>query len=284
MMTVIEAINLSTDYLAKKNIESPRINAEHLLAHILKCKRLNLYLSFDRPLKEDEVNQYRVLLLRRSKAEPLQYIIGNVEFYGLEFDVNPAVLIPRPETELLVEKIIERIKGETNLRILDVGTGSGNIAIALAKNLVDCNIIGIDISSDALKIAQLNADKNEVANKILFKEIDILNVDYFENESFNLIVSNPPYISVNDYQQLRPELAVYEPRIALTDNGDGLKFYRGISEKAQALLTGNGKLYFEIGMGQSGAIARIMEENLFKDIRIDKDYSNIDRIISGVKK
>src|SRR3990172_8316041 len=114
MMTVIEAINLSTDYLAKKNIESPRINAEHLLAHILKCKRLNLYLSFDRPLKDDEVNNYRELLVRRSKAEPLQYIVGNVEFYGLEFDVNPAVLIPRPETELLVEKIIQNLKDENN--------------------------------------------------------------------------------------------------------------------------------------------------------------------------
>jgi len=283
MMTVIEAINLSTDYLAKKNIESPRINAEHLLAHILKCKRLNLYLSFDRPLKDDEVNNYRELLVRRSKAEPLQYIVGNVEFYGLEFDVNPAVLIPRPETELLVEKIIQNLKDENNLRILDVGTGSGNIAVALAKNIVNCEIIGIDISKEALKIAQTNAEKNGVSDKISFKKMDIFNTDNFTDGSFNILVSNPPYISIEEYPQLRPELIVYEPRVALTDNADGLQFYRSISEKAQSLLKENGKIYFEMGMGQASAIAKILEENSFRDIRIDKDYSNIERIISGVK-
>ena len=134
MLTVLEAINLSTEYLTKKDIESPKLNAELLLAHILNCKRLDLYLSYDRPLDENETNKYRDFIKRRGKCEPLQYIIGSVEFYGLEFKVNPSVLIPRQETEILIETILETVSKENDLRILDIGTGSGIIAICLAKH------------------------------------------------------------------------------------------------------------------------------------------------------
>ena len=153
MITVLESINLSSDYLKNKGIESPRINAELLLAHVLNCKRLNLYLSFEKPLSEEEIIKYKELLKRRIKFEPLQYIIGKVEFYGIDFMVNPSVLIPRQETEILVETIIRQYDKYDTLRILDIGTGSGNIAVSLAKNLDNSFITGIDISEDALKIA-----------------------------------------------------------------------------------------------------------------------------------
>ena len=172
MLTVLEAINKSTGYLKDKGIESPRINAELLLSHILKCKRLNLYLSFDRPLTDEETDEYRELLKRRSKFEPLQYIVGSVEFFGLDFEINPKVLIPRPETELLVETIIDSLKEKESLTVLDIGTGSGNIAVALAKNLPDVRVKAIDISSDALKLAEKNSELSQIADSSLLSGLD----------------------------------------------------------------------------------------------------------------
>lgn len=282
MLTVLDAINLSAEYLEKKNIESPRINAEHLLSHVLKRKRLELYLSFDRPLSEEEKNEYRELIRRRGTAEPLQYIMGSVEFFGLNIKVSPGVLIPRPETELLVERVIESLKGAGPVRILDIGTGSGNIAIALAKNIENAVITGSDISSEALKVASENSAANDVSDRVILKKLDIINDRLDGMEKFDVIVSNPPYVSLNDFRELRPELNVYEPRIALTDEKDGLSFYRKISERGGELLGGGGRLFFEIGQGQAGEISKVMEGNRFGEIKIFKDYSNIERIITGI--
>ncbi len=280
MLTVLEAINKSTGYLNDKGIESPRINAELLLSHILKCKRLNLYLSFDRPLSKEETDEYRELLKRRSKFEPLQYIVGYVDFYGLKFDVNTSVLIPRPETEILVETIINEVKGKENLSILDIGTGCGNIAVSLAKNIEIVEIKAIDISEDALKVAQKNAGCNNVKDKIKFEKIDFLN-DEIINEKFDVVVSNPPYISFEEFHELRPELNIFEPRFALTDESDGLTFYKAISKKCKYLLKSGSKLFFELGIGKFAEVEKIMNENGYKNISIKKDYSNIERIISG---
>ncbi len=282
MLTVLEAINLSADFLAKKNIESPRINSEHLLAYVLNCKRLDLYLSFDRPLKEDEVDAYRELIRRRSKAEPLQYIIGSVEFFGLDFKVNPSVLIPRPETEILVEKILEHSDKNIPLKILDIGTGSGNIAVSLAKNLQNSSVVAIDISEDALKIAAENSESNNTNTQIVFKKYDFMTENNFQQESFDLIVSNPPYVSAEEFPSLRPELNVYEPKIALTDSSDGLNFYREISLKAKTLLKPKGKIFFEIGAGQAESIKNILLQNNFSEIEIFKDYASVERVIKGV--
>ena len=246
MLTVLESIKLSTEYLEKKGVESPRINAELLLAHILKCKRLDLYLTFDRPLDDEEVALYRTFLKRRGEFEPLQYIVGSVEFYGLPFYVNSSVLIPRQETEILVEEIIEQHKNMPGIKILDIGTGSGNIAISLAKNLPGAQVIGTDISRDALVIAGKNSVLNCTESQAKFIENDILN-GYPEEKSFNVIVSNPPYVPADDFEKLRPELKVYEPRQALTDNADGLIYYREICRKAKELLLSGGRLYFETG-------------------------------------
>ncbi len=282
MLTVLDAINLSADYLKKKNIESPRINAEHLLSHVLKRKRLELYLSFDKPLNEDETNLYRELIRRRGTSEPLQYILGSVEFYGLEFRVTRDVLIPRPETEILVEKIIESFDKNSQLKILDIGTGSGNIAISLAKNFNNAEVTGIDVSGEALTIAKENSRLNDVNGNVKFGILDVLNQNITSEVKYDVIVSNPPYVSVKEYPDLRPELNVYEPRIALTDENDGLNFYRAISEKSKNILKKDGQIFFEIGQGQCEEIKNILERNKFSDIKIFKDYSDIERVITGV--
>lgn len=282
-LKVLEAIQLSTDFLEKKGIESPRINAELLLAEILKCKRLDLYLSFDRPLSETEKIRYREFIQRRGKFEPLQYIIGYVEFYGLRLNVNPAVLIPRPETEFLIETIIKKVTERGKLNILDIGTGSGNIPVALAVNLPDSYIRSIDISKDAVYLAKENAELNNVKNIIDFSVNDIFKFPA-STETFDVVVSNPPYIGEVEYNDLQREIVEYEPKNAVTDLADGFKFYKKISELAKFLLNKDGMIFFEIAFDQADETYKILEVEGFLNIEILKDYSGNDRVIYGVKK
>ena len=191
------------------------------------------------------------------------------------------VLIPRPETELLVEKIINDSKNLDQLKILDIGTGSGNISIALSHHIKNCEVTGIDISEKALQVAKANAEKNPSQNKIDFKLFDILNNDLNELGLFDIIVSNPPYVSASDYQSLEPELKNNEPKESLTDNSDGLSFYRHIISISKNILKKGGKLYFEIGKDQSLHVKEFMLTEKFKNVSIIKDYAGIDRIICG---
>lgn len=281
MITVLEAIRLSTEYLDKKKIDSPRINAELLLAHIIGCKRLDLYLAFDRPLTEPELNIYRGLIKRRASYEPLQYIIGTVEFYGLVFKVTPSVLIPRPETELLVENIIKELSDKEQLNILEIGCGSGNIAISLAYHLKQAQIITTDISDAALNLAKENSQKLGVAERISFIRHNILTDDLLRFSMFDLVVSNPPYVSLQSYSSLQKEILDFEPRLAVTDESDGLTFYRIISEKVSGNIKKGGKLFFEISHGQCDDVKSIMTKNNFSKIEVIKDYQNIERIVFG---
>ncbi len=281
MHTILEIINLSTEFLDKKQVESARTNAELLLAHVLKCKRLDIYLKFDQPLKEDELNIYRELLKRRGMREPLQYIIGSVEFYGLDFKVAPSVLIPRPETEILVETVIENSIKNIPLKILDIGTGSGNIAVSIAKHLENSIVWGIDKSSEALGMAEENSKNNLVNERTNFICQNILNGFIFNENEFDILVSNPPYISKKDYGELQPELKNYEPSFALTDENDGLTFYREISSKAKKLLKSGGKIFFEVGKDQHNDVKNILEQNNFINIKMKKDYANIERVVYG---
>ena len=282
MLTVLESINLSTEYLKNKGIDSPRINAELILAHILKLKRLELYLAFDRPLKEDEIVLYRQFLKRRSEFEPLQYILGTVNFFGLDLKISPLVLIPIPETELLAEEIINEFKDHELVKILDIGTGSGNIAITLAKFLPNSIITATDISGGAIDIATANAKSNGVSDRINFFINDIFSSQNLAENNFDIIVSNPPYVTSEDFKNLNKELKDYEPKAALTDDSNGLSFYDIISSKSNIYLKKGGKLFFELGHGLSENVQDIMQKNHFINISIKKDYQSIDRIIRGV--
>ncbi len=280
MLTVLESIKLSTEFLEKKGIESPRLNAELLLAEILNCKRLDLYLKFDQPLKEKEVDRYRGWISRRGKFEPLQYIIGKIEFYGLTMKVTPDVLIPRPETEILVEEVLNYCKDKNGLKILDIGTGSGNISIALSKYLNEVDVAAIDISEKAIQVAKENAAFNEVDRKIRFMISDINNYSA-ALEMFDLAVANPPYVSMEEYWNLQNEITQYEPDVALTDSNDGLNYYRKIAAQAKLFLKSSGKIFMEIGKGQREDVLRILSENNFIDIQFVKDLQQIDRVVIG---
>lgn len=283
MITVLEAIKLSTEFFEKKGIESPRANAEILLAHILKCKRLDLYLSFDKPLKDDELSVYREYLKRRGKFEPLQYILGEIEFYGAPFKIKPPVLIPRQETEILIETILSVFEKDNYYNFMDIGTGSGIIPVTLAMHFPNAKFTAIDINESALELAKANAHLNGVSERIQFLLKDILQSEPVSDETFNVIVSNPPYVSLEEYKTLQPEILNYESLNAVTDNSDGFTYYRTISQKSQAILSNDGYLFYEIGKGQSEEVKKIMEINCFEDVTIKKDYLNIDRVIFGVK-
>lgn len=281
MHTVLELLNLTTTFFEQKGIDSARLNAELLLAETLKCKRLDLYLAFDKPVKDEEVNHFREFIRRRGNREPLQYILGYVDFYGLNFFVNKDVLIPRQETEILVETIINHTDKETELNIMDIGTGSGIIAVCLANNLPNVKIIAVDKSKEALTIAKQNAEKNNVAERITFIEIDVLNTSLAVNTKFDIIVSNPPYVSQKEFSSLQKEIVSHEPDFAVTDFSDGLTFYRKIIVSAKTLLNENGKIFFEVGAGQAEEVKSIFKENNFSSMQIWKDYGGIERVVKG---
>lgn len=281
MLTLLEVLTKSTEYLQKKGIESARLNAELLLAEVLNCKRLDIYMRFDKPLTEDELIKYREFISRRGKFEPLQYIVGYTEFYGNRISVSKDVLIPRPETEILVENIIEQYRSTPNLKILDIGTGSGNISIALAKNLITPLIATIDTSLEALEVAKNNCLLNNLNGEVNFIHGDVTTHQF--QQQFDIVVSNPPYISLTDYETLQNEVKLFEPKSALTDLHDGLFYFESITKKMYNHILPGGKIIFEIGFGQSDAVKEILLSHKFQKIEIVKDYQNIDRVISGVK-
>lgn len=284
MITVLEAIKLSTEYLEKKGVESARLNAELLLSHILGCKRLNLYLMFDRPLKESELNLYRDFISRRGKREPLQYIIGSVEFFNIILKIDSRCLIPRPETELLVENVIKFYEQKENLKFLEIGVGSGCITIALLKNLKNSTAISVDLSDDAISLTKENLLLNNIYNNFTLIKFDALKDDYSKLGKFDFVISNPPYISKSDYEKLQPELKYYEPKIALTDMEGGLKFYKKIIENSHLLLNSTGMLFFEIAPELTESVKELMLNHNFNSINIVNDFNNKCRIIYGEKK
>jgi release factor glutamine methyltransferase len=280
MMTVLESLKLAKEYLEKYQIENPRLNAELLLSEVLNCKRLELYTNFEKPLKEEEIQKYREYLLRRTKGEPVQYITGKAYFYGFEFIVTPDVLIPRPETELLVEEVIDAFEKNESLKIADLCSGSGNIGITLAKFFPNSEVDCIDVSEKAIELGRLNAEKLNAEN-VSFYKIDILN-DELPQKIYDVIVSNPPYIPIERKNELQTEVRLYEPEIALFVN-DELKFYRRIMELSERFLKVNGKIFFEIDNEIALKVYDLMKGKNFSSISIKKDLAKLNRIISGVK-
>lgn len=275
---MIDIIRWGTDYFTEKNIDSPRLTIELLLCKILECERISLYTNFEKPLSDDELYRLRELIKRRIKREPLQFILGKTKFYDSDLFLNNSTIVPRPETELLVEYADKIIKSNPEIEyILDIGTGSGCTAIPLAKRYPDKNFHAIDINPKALILAEKNAIYNGLKN-INFYELDILKMT--PNQKFDLIISNPPYISQVEYQILEPEVLYYEPKEALTDNSDGLTFYRRFSEIFREILESNGKFILEIAYNQSDEVFQLFNQKGYK-VNFFKDWNSINRIVFG---
>jgi len=285
---LIGLLNWTADYLAQKGFENSRLEAERLLAHSLHIQRIDLYVNFERPLIPDELAQFKSLLKRRLAHEPLQYIIGETEFYSLPFKVAPGVLIPRPETEILVENALQiidkNLPQDKVINILDVGTGSGNIAIAIAKNAAHARLTAIDISAAALKIARENAELNNVADKINFLQHDALGdwPSHFTNY-FDLILSNPPYVSEAEFENLPREIREFEPRNALLGGKDGVDFYNNFCQIVKNLLRADGVVLFEIGETMGSFLEKSFQRCGFISSEIIKDLTKKDRILKIVK-
>jgi release factor glutamine methyltransferase len=242
------------DWAAKdfsaRGIDSPRLDAELLVANALGMDRIGLYLDLNRPLDEEERRSIRLLLTRRRAREPVAYILGHRDFYGRRFEVTPDVLIPRPDTETLVEHALEQIPLDASCRVVDVGTGSGAIAVTLAAERPMATIIGTDISEAALKVAARNAGTHGVSERVELELVDLFGPD----ETYDLVVSNPPYIASADMETLQAEVRLHEPSSALEAGEDGLDVIRELLDRAKAVTLADAHLMFEVGQGQAAAV------------------------------
>jgi release factor glutamine methyltransferase len=275
----LDLLNKSIIYLKKQGSKEAKVDAEHIFSHVLEVPRLQMSLNFNRKITEKEKEKIRKMLIKVGKEKvPLQYVLGKETFYGYDFLVTPSVLIPRSETELLVEKCIELLSDIESPRILDIGTGSGAIAITLGKEIPNAKVLGVDISEKALEVAKKNKASNE-ANNVKFIKSDVFeNVEY---NKFDLIVSNPPYIPDYEYVELEDKVLKYEPKLALTAPNNGLYFYEKISREAQNYLRDKGYLAFEIGYNQGKQVKKLMEANGFLNVTVFYDYAELERIVIG---
>lgn len=284
---VVDVIEWGNEYLGRFGIENPRLNIELLLGDVIGKKRLDLYLNFDRLLTADELARLKERVARRSRHEPVQYIVGSTQFYGHEFELTADCLIPRPETEFLVEVILDHLKRlpAGSIAAADLGTGPGTIAVTLAKELPDAHLCAVDISAGALAVAKRNAEKNGVEGRITFLEGDLF-TPVPAGAVFDLIVSNPPYIRSGEFDGLPREVREYEPATALrSGDPDGLAFYRRIIAGAPERLKPGGTLAFEVGdCRQAADVENLFEKSaVFSRITRFPDYNHIGRVVLGQK-
>ena len=285
--TIQKLLNWVTEYLTGKGIDSPRLSAELLLSSVLGLKRIELYTQFDKPVAKEQLDELHNLVKRAGEDEPVAYLVGRTEFYSMELDITADCMIPRPETELLVERAIEFLRTRSNEQLVcDLCTGSGCIAAAIGRNFPNCRIIATDISDSALAAAARNIEKHKLKERVkllcgdLFEPI----VPYLDAGKFDLIVCNPPYVSAPEFEQLGRNVKDYEPRVALFAGDDGLDVYRRIIEEADSFLKADAALMLEIGYSQGQAVRELLEErNCFADITIEKDYHNNDRVVIAKK-
>jgi release factor glutamine methyltransferase len=271
--TTINLIKWGEDYFVSKGISNAKLEVEWFLCHILDCQRIDLYVQFEQPLMKNELNQFKELITRRFLGEPFQHILGKADFCGRDFKVNKHVLIPRPETEIIIELLKKRNKIES---ILEIGTGSGCISTTILLENLATFIIATDISKKALRIAKENSKKFKIQN-IDFKIHDFLQTDI--HSTFDVVVSNPPYIGSDEMNNLQKEVQDYDPKIALTDNNDGLSFYRRFAETGASLLNENGFMLLEFGGAhQVEAITTIFESHEF-NVQFYNDLQGDPRIV-----
>jgi len=285
--TIKKLLDWIVSHFTEKKIDSPRLTAELLLSFVLEMERIQLYMNFDQPVQKEQLDKLHNMVDRCLQNEPVQYLTNRCEFYSLSFKVSPACLIPRPETELLVERAIEFLRNRQGRQyVCDLCTGCGCIAAAIAKNFADAKIIATDICDNALSIAAENIAKYNLDSKVellqgnLFEPI----INQLDVKEFDLIVCNPPYVSAAEYENLDEKVKKYEPKLALDGGEDGLDIYRRIAADAGSHLKKGGALLLEIGLLQGPAVKKLLEDsNAFSPIKIEKDFNNNDRIITAVR-
>ena len=273
---IIEIIKWGEEYFKIKGFENPKQEIEWLLCDLLQLKRIDLYLKFEDIINKSKLKKLKSWIKRRIEREPLQYITGKVEFYGLKFISTPQALIPRPETERLVDITLNSLKKIPEPKILEIGTGSGCVSIAVSNKKPRANILSLDISKNALELAEINAKSNNCKN-INFLEMDFLSE--IPDDKFDILISNPPYISQKEIKNIMPEVKNYEPRIALTDFEEGLNFYYRIAKVGRTLIP-NGIIILEVGLGKHPQkVFSLFKEAGFDQLELIKDYNNNERIL-----
>jgi release factor glutamine methyltransferase len=275
--SLVEVIQLSTGYLRDRGGPTPRLDAELLIGHALGLSRVELYTQHDRPLTEPELARIRALLERRGRREPVAYILGEWGFRGLMLGVDARVLVPRPETEQLVDVCLELLAGVEAPVVLDVGTGSGAIALALAAEVPGARVVGCDVSPDALEVAAANAGRLQL-------EVELVRSDLFDaltGRRFDLVVANPPYIAAGDIESLEPEVAAFEPRLATTAGAVGTEVAERLVSVAAAHLEPGGRLALECGMGQPGRFAERLSADGWVDVAVRADMAGVERFVTG---
>jgi release factor glutamine methyltransferase len=278
-LSILEVIQRSADFLAKKGVASPRLQVELLLAHALSMPRMKLYLNFERPLSAAELDTVRALVQRRGQREPLQYIVGSTSFCGLEMALDRRVLIPRPETELLAERAWKFLQNCPEPVVsLDLGTGSGCLAISLARNVPSAEVHASDVSAEALEVAQRNARDHALSDRIRWHQGDLFAAVPAEAR-FDLIVSNPPYIPSARIETLEPEVREHEPRNALDGGADGLDFYRRMAAQARPFLKAGGRVMVELDDDGAEATREIFSRENWTIEAIEKDHNQTPRIL-----
>lgn len=282
--TLLRMIQWSTDYLTSRGFENGRLLSERLLAHVLDLRRVDLYLQFDRPLTPEELARYKRLFLRLVAHEPLQYLLGETEFMSLLFAVGPGVLIPRPETELLVEKALARAQviaaREGAVHIIDLGTGSGCIAVSLAQAVAEASLVAVDLSAEALRWAEQNSTTHNVSDRVELVQHDFRNPPLPAwRGKFDLAVSNPPYIRNGDWQELAEEIRDHEPREALLGGEDGLDAYRSLAQVLPGLLKPDGEALIEFGDGMAAAVVALFKQAGFAGSELYSDLAGRERLV-----
>ena len=278
---IIDIIKWAEKYFLQNFVANPKLEIEWLLRSLLKCNKLDIYLRFEEPLDTNQLAVLKGWINRRIKNnEPLQYITGSCEFYGRRYIVNPKVLIPRQETERIVDLVIEKSRLIDNPYILDIGTGSGCIALTCASEIPSSKVFGFDISSDALQIAEENKSKLELEN-ICFGMLDILvDVPDISSKKYDLLVSNPPYVSKNEMKHLSKEIKNFEPHIALTDFRDGLIFYHRLAELGRKIVKVNGWIILEVGLGNHpNEVLSIFKDSKYRNPKLVKDFNGDNRVL-----
>jgi release factor glutamine methyltransferase len=286
--TIQKLLTWITDFLTQKQVDAPRLSAELLLSHVLGLRRIDLYVQFSRVVEQEQLARLRDLTKRAGLHEPVAYLVGRTEFYSLEIEVTRDTLIPRPETELLVQRAVEFLRTREGPQyVCDLCTGSGCIAIAIAKNVQGVKIVGADISEAALAVAARNVAKHGLGDRIQLYEGDLFDalVPHVDVTSFDVIASNPPYVSSEDYEKLDKNVKDYEPKQALLAGPEGLDVYRRIFEKIDPFLKPGGGLFLEISYAQGQSVPQLAEQtNLFTDINVEKDVHGHNRLVTARKR